>query len=143
LGGAAAGAAAGTLILPGIGSAAGALVGACATFAKTLGSVKRACTLATDACVGQFSLELAAQIDALTPKVGAAIRTSVSSALTQAIDRFARWIVEPIEAERAAIENEREKLRHLKDHHARLLRHDSELVSLIKAAAKETAGLGG
>jgi GTP-binding protein EngB required for normal cell division len=143
LGGAAAGAAAGTLILPGIGSAAGALVGACATFAKTLGSVKRACTLATDACVGQFSLELAAQIDALTPKVGAAIRTSVSSALTQAIDRFARWIVEPIEAERAAIENEREKLRHLKDHHARLLRHDSELVSLIKAAAKESAGLGG
>ena len=113
LGGAAAGAAAGTSNLPGIGSAAGAILGACATFAKTLASVKRECASTTNSCVASYALELSHQIEALEPKIAAAIRASVSSALTQAIDRFARWIVEPLEAERAAIESRTSEARSL------------------------------
>jgi Dynamin family len=143
LGGAAAGAAAGTLLRPGIGSAAGALVGAFASFAKTLGSVKRDCIQATDACIEGYVLDLSKQITALEPKVAAAIRASVSAGLTQASDRFARWIVEPLEAERDAIQREQEKLQHLQAHHSQLQRHDAQIASLIKTATDASVGLGG
>jgi hypothetical protein len=141
LGGAAAGAAAGTLFLPGLGSAAGAVVGALASFAKTLGSVKRDCSALTDECVAGASEEIAAKVKEHEPKVADALRASVDAALRQAIDRFARWIIEPIEAERAAIQQQRDKLEHLKTHHSRLLSHDAQLASLIKAATKASVGM--
>ena len=105
--------------------------------------MKRECATTTNSCVASYALDLSHQIEALEPKIASAIRASVSSALTQAIDRFARWIVEPLEAERAAIDLEREKLDHLQTHHRRLSGHDTQLASLIKAAADASAGIGG
>jgi GTP-binding protein EngB required for normal cell division len=141
LGGAAAGAVAGTLFLPGIGSAAGALVGAMASFAKTLGSAKGECAVITDECVARDSQEIAERVKEIEPRVAGALRASFGTALRQAIDRFARWIIEPIEAERAAIQRERDKLEHLKRHHGWLLTHDAQLASLIRAATSASVVL--
>ena len=59
VGGALLGAGMGTLVLPGIGSLAGALVGGLATFAKTLGALKRDYDAVADECIASIERALA------------------------------------------------------------------------------------
>ncbi len=141
VGGAAAGAAVGTLILPGLGTGAGALVGALAAFAKTLRALKTDCLSAVDECLANLEHPVAEQIAAAHPVVAAAIRDYLNQALEQAVARFGRWIAEPLEAERTAIEREREKLRELEALHEGLRQHDARLESMIRAAADASIGL--
>jgi GTP-binding protein EngB required for normal cell division len=141
VGGAAAGAAVGTLILPGIGSAAGALFGALATFARTPGALRRDCTAVTNECIAGLERVHIESITSLEPAVAKTIRASLEQSIDEALSRFGRWIAEPLEAERAAIEGEREKLRHLQTLHERLQHHDARLESLMQAAADASIGL--
>ena len=143
VGGAAIGAGVGTLILPGIGSLAGALVGGLAMFAKTLGALKQDFTAASDQYITGIERALADQIEAAEPSVANAMRSSLGKSLEQALARFAPFIDEPIEEERAAIANEREKLHDLEALHRRLQEHDARLASLIKMATDASVGLAG
>jgi hypothetical protein len=140
-GGAVAGAATGTLLLPGIGTAAGALAGGLLTFARTFGSLRKATVAASDDVIGKFEHEIAQQIDAAEPAVVAALKNGLAGALDKAIVRFDRWIAEPIEAEREAIDRERGNLRDLELLRARLQQHDARLAWLIEAASGASVGL--
>jgi hypothetical protein len=55
--------------------------------------------------------------------------------------RFARWIAEPLEAERQLIESEREKLAELEGLRDKLSEHDRELERLLDAARRASVGL--
>ena len=143
LGGAALGAGVGTLILPGLGSVAGALVGGLATFAKTLGALKQDFTAASDESIAALERAIAAQIEGAAPSVADAVRASLGKSLEHALARFAPFIDEPIEEERAAIASAREKLHDLEALHRRLQEHDARLAALIKTATDASVGLGG
>jgi hypothetical protein len=140
-GGAVAGATAGTLLLPGIGTAAGAITGGLLTFARTFGSLRKATTLAAEEVIARFEGELAHKIEAAEPAALAALRSGLAEALERAIARFNRWIAEPIEAEREAIDRERGNLRDLELLRARLAQHDARLAWLIEAASSASVGL--
>jgi hypothetical protein len=140
-GGAVAGATAGTLLLPGLGTAAGALAGGLLTFARTFGSLRQATISATDGVISDFERDLAQKIDAAEPAAIAAMRAGLARAIEKAIARFNRWISEPIEAEREAIDRERENLRDLEMLRLRLAQHDARLAWLIEAASGASVGL--
>jgi hypothetical protein len=142
-GGAVAGATAGTLILPGIGTAAGAITGGLLTFARTFGSLRNATIAAADDVISSFEGEIAQKIEAAEPAAVAALRSGLAGALERAIARFDRWIAEPIEAEREAIDRERGNLRDLEMLRARLAQHDARLAWLIEAASGASVGLHG
>src|SRR6185503_11092419 len=141
MGGAAFGAGVGTLVLPGMGSLAGALLGGLATFAKTLGALKREFNVTSDEAIAEMEHVLAEQITVAEPSVASALRASLGKSLEHALARFARFVDEPIEEQRAAIESEREKLRELETLHRRLQEHDARLESLIKRATDASVGL--
>jgi hypothetical protein len=141
VGGAAVGAGIGTLVLPGIGSVAGALVGGLATFAKTLGALKREFAATADEHGADLERLLGEQVAALEPAVTTTMRASLAKSLEQVLARFARFIDEPIQEERAAIENEREKVSDLESLQDRLQKHDERLEALIQRATDASIGL--
>jgi hypothetical protein len=141
IGGAILGAALGTLILPGIGSLVGALLGGLATFARTLGTLRRDFSAACDESIAGLEREMATQIVAMEPSVATVVRTSLAKSLEHALARFAHFIDEPIEEERAAIEREREKLDELKKLTQRLREQDFRLELLMKRATDASVGL--
>jgi hypothetical protein len=143
VGGAALGAGVGTLILPGIGSLAGALIGGLATFVKTLAALKLDFTDVSQQNIAGLERALAEQIAASEASVATAMRASLGKSLEQALARFAPFIDEPIEEERAAIASERGKLRDLEALHLRLQEHDARLASLMKTATDASVGLAG
>ena len=140
-GGALAGAAAGTLALPGIGTAAGAIAGALLTFARTLGTLKHATVRVADDAIAKLESALGDQIGAAEPQAAAAIRAALGKTLEQALSRFGRWIAEPLEAEGKAIERARDSLRNLETLREQLEKHDARLASLIEAASVASVGL--
>jgi hypothetical protein len=139
--GAVLGGAVGTLIWPGIGSLAGALVGSLATFAKTLGGLKRDFSAASGGSMADLERVLGEQFGAAEPAVAAAMRASLGKSLDHALARFAPFIEEPIEEGRAAIASERERLHELEALYVRLKEHDTRLASLIKTATDASVGL--
>jgi hypothetical protein len=74
VGGAALGAGVGTLVLPGIGSVAGAMVGGLFAFAKTLGSLQRDFGAACDECIAGLERALADQLATAEAAVATALR---------------------------------------------------------------------
>ena len=140
-GGVALGAGLGTLVLPGVGSLAGALVGGLATFARTLDALKRNFDAAVDEIIGDLARILTDQIAAAGPSVTIGLRTSLAGSLEHTLTRFARSIEEPIKEERAALESERAKLHELEALHGRLEQHDARLELLIKRATDASVGL--
>jgi GTP-binding protein EngB required for normal cell division len=141
VGGATAGGIVGTFILPGIGTAAGVAIGALLTFAKTLGSVKRDLVARVDSVLAGPAAALAEKIQASEAVVLAALGERVERSSEQALVRFRRWIAEPLEAERAAIERERASLKDLQDLRERLQQHDQRLAPLMQAAVDASIGL--
>jgi GTP-binding protein EngB required for normal cell division len=140
-GGAALGAGLGTLVMPGIGSLAGALMGGLATFAKRLDALKREFGAVTDEVIAGCERRLGEQIQTAERPVANALGAALGKSLEHALARFARFIDEPIEEERAAIESERRKLAELESLHEQLQAHDARLDSLIKAATAASVGL--
>jgi hypothetical protein len=117
------------------------LAGGLLTFLQTLGMLKRATVRVADEGIAQLERALADQIDAAEPKAAAAIRAGLGRTLEQALARFGRWIAEPLEAERKAIERARDSLRNLETLREHLEKHDARLASLIEAASGASVGL--
>jgi hypothetical protein len=140
-GGAVAGATAGTLVFPGIGTAVGAVAGGFFSFARTFTSLKRGAIAGIDDAIANLAHGLAEQVQVAEPAVAATIREGVSRSLAQALSRFGRWIAEPIEAEREAIDHERDNLRDLELLRLRLAQHEARLAWLIEAASIASVGL--
>jgi hypothetical protein len=140
-GGAIAGGTAGTLVFPGIGTVAGALAGGLMSFARTFKSLQRATVAAIDGAIGEVERALEQEIQDAEPAVAAAIRDGLGKSLAQALSRFIRWIAEPIQAEREAIDRERENLRDLELIRLRLAQHEARLAWLIEAASVASVGL--
>jgi len=141
VGGAAVGAGVGTLILPGLGSLAGALIGGLATFAKTFGALKRDVEAAVDASVAGLERALLEQIEAAELSLVSGMRTVLGKSLEETLARFARFVEEPLQEQRVAIASEREQLRELELIQKRLRQHDAHLEALIKAATDASVGL--
>ena len=70
-----------------------------------------------------------------------AIRGALERSLERAMIRFARFIAEPLEAERDALEKERTKLAELEQLRERISEHDRELERLLEAARRASVGL--
>jgi hypothetical protein len=140
-GGAAAGLVVGSLVLPGIGSVVGALFGSLAVFAVTLKALKKRCSTSVGELVLGSKESLASGVRASQPTVHACLSLFLDELIGGALSRFGRWIAEPLEAERLAIQAEREKLVDLQRLVARLEEHDRTLEALSQAAARASLGL--
>jgi hypothetical protein len=140
-GGAAAGLLVGSLISPGWGSVVGALVGSLAVFAVSLKSFKQRCSTAVGELVLGSKQSLASGVRASEPTIHACLSLFLDELIDRALSRFGRWIAEPLEAERRAIQTERQKLHDLQQLVARLEEHDRALETLSQAAAQASLGL--
>jgi GTP-binding protein EngB required for normal cell division len=141
LAGAMSGAALGSLIHPGWGTAAGALLGLLTNFGVRFGALKRACNASVAQTISSLEQAFAAQIADTTPALTVAMRRLLDESLEQALTRFSRWIAEPLAAECAAIVAERDKLADLHALVSQLELHDDRLESLGKAAVNASLGL--
>jgi adenylate kinase family enzyme len=140
-GGAAVGLVVGTIVAPGVGSIVGALIGSLATFAVTLRTLKKRCSAAVDQLVRISRHSLASGVRASEPTIHACLSLFLDELIDRALSRFGRWIAEPLEAERQAIQAERDKLVDLQGLVVRLEEHDRALEALSQAAAKASLGL--
>jgi hypothetical protein len=109
LGGVAAGAVLGTLIVPGIGTAVGAFLGAFAGLFKGLDSLKQECIARLDACLEEVETSLVAQITSREPSFANALRSSLDEALEQAMQRLDASITHLMTLERRLLATERKK----------------------------------
>jgi hypothetical protein len=139
--GAVAGALAGTLVLPWIGTAIGAALGASLMFARTLGSLKKDCLHAVNTCLDEPEQGIARQLRASEAETAETIGRALDHSVARAMARFDLWILEPLEAERAAIEHEREKLRDLLLLRDRLFQHNEQLAVRMREATEASLGL--
>jgi hypothetical protein len=140
-GGALAGAAIGTLFLPGIGTAIGAAIGALAGLFKTLDSLKQDCVREVRTGLGNAKRGLNDQLAPLSADLQRQIRKSLSEGLANAVQRFQAYIDELMEEERKAIALEKEKLDHLVRNGEALASHDQRLRELQTKAALVSQGL--
>jgi hypothetical protein len=85
--------------------------------------------------------DIATRIRSSERAVHAEIEAHLDASIRDAVVRFARWIAEPLEAAREAIERAHAGLRDLQELHRRLERHDATLASLQKAAIDASIGL--
>jgi hypothetical protein len=139
--GAVLGAASGALLDPWFGPLAGAAVGALAAL------LPREAGLGT-AALGRFRAALTrrqsayeAELASLEGEVTQAVRLALERSLERAMIRFARFIAEPLEAERQLIETERQRLTELEELRERVGEHDRELERLLEAGRRASVGL--
>jgi hypothetical protein len=90
-----------------------------------------------DACRESYAAELLGREAA----VAETIRLAVERSLERAMIRFGRFIAEPLEAEREALESERMKLADIELLRDRIREHDRELERLLEAARRASVGL--
>jgi hypothetical protein len=131
----------GTIFMPGIGSVAGALLGSLANFAVTSRALKKRCRNAIGELVFHSRESLVRGVAASRPRITACLSVFLDELIDRALSRFGRWIAEPLEAERLAIQAERDKLEDLKCLVARLKEHDRGLETLSQAAARASLGI--
>jgi hypothetical protein len=143
VGGSVAGLVVGTLVLPGIGSAVGAAAGALLTFARTLGSLKRQCLRAVDACLAEPEQALAEELRASEAEVARALSEAVDESMKRAMARFEQWISEPLEADRNALEKQQHGLKDLQELRDKLFQNSERLEVVIAAAVASSRGLCG
>ncbi len=108
LGGVAAGAVVGTLIVPGIGTAIGAFVGAFAGLLKGLDSLKKECIARLDRCLDDVQQSVAEQIVGRQAFAGE-LRASLDDAFDDALAQLESTISRLMALERRVLEDERKK----------------------------------
>jgi hypothetical protein len=124
LGGVAAGAAVGTIIVPGIGTAIGAFVGVLAGFLRGLDSLKKECSTRLDTCLDDVERSVTAQIVGRQASLAEALRASLDEAFEHALARLEESIARLMALERRVLETERtrrsdlSKLRSILEEHA-------------------------
>jgi hypothetical protein len=139
--GMASGAASGFLIHPWIGPLVGAAFGALLGLARREGALRERVLGAFKTALAHRQNDYFAELRAEEARVAAAIRAALEQSLERVMVRFGRFINEPIEAERQAIEAEQRKLGELEALRAELGSHDRELERLLEAAANASVGL--
>jgi len=140
-GGAIAGAAIGTIILPGIGTAIGAAVGALATLIKTLDSLKNDCVHEVEKGLADARQSLIQQLASVGPDVQRVMRDVLARGLADAVARFDAWIKQVMADEQRHIDEERERLSHLIKSREALVTHDRTLAAVQRATASLSRGL--
>jgi hypothetical protein len=113
LGGVAAGAVLGSLILPGIGTAVGAVLGVFAGFLKGTDALKQECSARIDACLNDAERNALAQLQGKRADLSRVIRVSLDEALDEALRKLSDAITRLMATERKAIDAERAKLERL------------------------------
>jgi hypothetical protein len=138
LGGVAAGAVLGTLIVPGVGTAIGAFVGVFAGFLKGLDSLKQECVARLDACLDEAEKSVADQVAGRQASFADALRASLDEALDQALARLESSIARLMALERRTIDAERKRRASLAALRASLEEHAARFAAL-DAAQPEVA----
>ncbi len=141
VGGAVAGAAVGTLLLFGAGSGLGALLGSSAVLAWPMDALRRACAGDVKAHLAAVHAAMAERTAAIAPSIATTLRERLEHSIAEALARFQRYIAEPIEAERTAIQKERERLQDLQSLCCRLEQLDRNLAHRMQEAGDESLGL--
>jgi hypothetical protein len=125
LGGAAAGAVLGSLLVPGLGTAIGAFLGVFAGWLRRLDSLRDECAARLEACLDEVERTIAARIAESGASFATAVRASLDEALDDALARLEASIARLMALERRVLETERER-------HASLAR--------LRAALEEHTG---
>jgi hypothetical protein len=139
LGGVAAGAALGTLVLPGVGTAIGAFLGVFAGFLKGVDSLKQDCLAKIGACLVDAESHAIAQLESKRPDLSRTLHTTIDEGLGEALGRLEQSITRLMELERRAIATERAKLEDLDAARLALARSDVRLGRITEAAMSRLA----
>lgn len=139
--GATAGAASAALVHPWLGPLVGAALGGLAALLRREGTLR-------DETLTRFRVALdarrqlcAAELRGREAAVAGAMRQALERSLERAMIRFARFIAEPLQAEREALEGEHTKLTDLERLRETIAEHDRELARLLEAARRASVGL--
>jgi hypothetical protein len=135
-----AGLAGGALVNPWVAAGAGALGGLLA-LARREGALRAQALSVATATLAQQEMAYLADLREQEPLVVAAIRSALERSLERAIIHFGRWITEPLEAERRAIEAERQKLLQLEQLREQVCDRDRDLERSLNQAVSASAGL--
>jgi hypothetical protein len=138
LGGVAAGAVLGSLILPGIGTAVGAVLGVFAGFLKGTDALKRECFARIDVCLNDSERHALEQLQKKRADLSRVIRVSLDEALDEALRRLGDAIERLKATERKAIDAESAKLKRLTDLRDALGEWDRRLAKVVDGTAGET-----
>jgi hypothetical protein len=133
LGGVAAGAVLGSLILPGIGTAVGAVLGVFAGLLKGTDALKQECIARIDACLNDSERHALEQLQAKRVDLSRIIRVSLDEALDEALRRLGDAIERLMATERKAIDAETAKLERLTDQRDALEEWDRRLTKVVDA----------
>ena len=140
-GGMVAGAAGGAALHPWIGPLAGGALGALLALVRREDGLRRDTLARFRVALDERERVCAEELAGLSGSVAETIRDALERSLERAMIRFARFIEEPLEAEREALENERSKLAALELLRDRIAEHDRELERLLEAARRASVGL--
>jgi hypothetical protein len=132
IGGAAAGAVIGTLIIPGIGTAIGAFVGVLAGFLKTTESLKNDCIGKLAACLSDAETQVGAQLEARRPNLASAIQSSLEEGIDASVQRFQHALDRMLEVEKRTLNKERSKRDKLALVRNALDEHDARIAELVR-----------
>jgi hypothetical protein len=121
------GAAIGTAILPGIGSAIGAVVGVFAGFLPRADSLRKDCLARVEACVGDAQARALEHLAARRADLARVLHETVDVGLAGAFERHEEAIARLQDVERRAIATERETLAALQEARTTLARNEVRL----------------
>lgn len=131
----------GSVVFAGVGTWIGAGFGILLLFACTFRSVQRRCLRAVDACLAEPEQALSERIQSSETLLVSEISQELDQSVTRAMSRYEKWISEPLDADRAAVEHYRERLRDLRSLCNRLLEHQKRLAWLSQAITANVASL--
>lgn len=138
--GSVAGLAGGALVSPWLAAAGGA-VGGLLALARRESTLRAQALNVLTPRLAEQETEYLAQLREQQPMVAATIRSALERSLERAIIHFGRWITEPLEVERRAIEAERQNLLQLEQLREQLCARDRDLERSLKDAVSASAGL--
>ena len=139
--GLAAGAASGAMLHPWAGPFAGALLGGLLPLFRSQSALRGEALHCFSVALEARGRQYATELSALEPRATRAIQDAAERSLEREMLRLARWIDEPLEAERQVLETERAKLAALEGLRDRVGEHDRELERLLEAARRASVGL--
>ncbi len=141
LSGALSGAAAGVFVHPFAGPAVGGALGGLLFLAQRETRLREQTLDAVKAALARQEQRYLEELKAGEADVAAAIRSATERSLDRAVQRFGRWLSEPLQAEQEAIDTEQHELAELVRLRRALADHDDELARCLSAAAGASFGL--